>query len=184
MTQCNQSRFEFEAQFLRTVVADFEGGAITTDAGELLRRETDQRINLFGRLAACFTDFRTQDRCRHSVEQMLSQQIYGLALGYEDLNDHDQLRHDPLLTMLSGKREPATALAGKRALCRLELTPAIGAEQDRSRKVRYEAPAIDRLLMEMFLESRSEPPAEIIIDLDATDTPLHGRQEGRFFHGY
>jgi hypothetical protein len=115
---------------------------------------------------------------------MLSQRIYGLALGYEDLNDHDQLRHDPLLTMLSGKREPSTALASKSTLCRLERTPATGAERDRSRKVRYEAPAIDRLLVDLFLESKPEPPAEIIIDLDATDTPLHGQQEGRFFHGY
>jgi len=184
MTQCNQSSFEFEAHFSRTVVADFEGGAITTDAGALLLRETDHRIGLLERLAACFTDFRSQDRCHHSVEQMLSQRIYGLALGYEDLNDHDQLRHDPLLTMLSGKREPTTALASKSTLCRLERTPATGAEQDRSRKVRYEAPAIDRLLVDLFLESKATPPAEIIIDLDATDTPLHGQQEGRFFHGY
>ena len=184
MTQCNQSSFEFEAHFSRTVVADFEGGAITTDAGALLLRETDHRIGLLERLAACFTDFRSQDRCHHSVEQMLSQRIYGLALGYEDLNDHDQLRHDPLLTMLSGKREPSTALASKSTLCRLERTPATGAEQDRSRKVRYEAPAIDRLLVDLFLESQATPPAEIIIDLDATNTPLHGQQEGRFFHGY
>jgi hypothetical protein len=184
MTQCNQSSFEFEAHFSRTVVADFDGGAITTDAGALLLRETDHRICLLKRLTACFTDFRSQDRCRHSVEQMLSQRIYGLALGYEDLNDHDQLRRDPLLTMLSGKREPSTALASKSTLCRLERTPAIGAEQDRSRKVRYEAPAIDRLLVDLFLESRTTPPSEIIIDLDATDTRLHGRQEGRFFHGY
>jgi hypothetical protein len=184
MTQCNQSSFEFEAHFSRAVVADFDGGAITTDAGALLLRETNRRIGLIGRLASCFTDFRSQDRCHHTVEQMLSQRIYGLALGYEDLNDHDQLRHDPLLTMLSGKREPSTALASKSTLCRLERTPATGAEQDRSRKVRYEAPAIDRLLVDMFLESKSEPPAEIIIDLDATDTPLHGQQEGRFFHGY
>jgi hypothetical protein len=184
MTQCNQSSFEFEAHFSRAVVADFDGGAITTDAGALLLRETNRRIGLIGRLASCFTDFRSQDRCHHTVEQMLSQRIYGLALGYEDLNDHDQLRHDPLLTMLSGKREPSTALASKSTLCRLERTPATGAGQDRSRKVRYEAPAIDRLLVDMFLESKSEPPAEIIIDLDATDTPLHGQQEGRFFHGY
>lgn len=184
MTQCNQSSFEFEAHFSRAVVADFEGGAITTDAGALLLRETNRRIDLLGRLAACFTDFRSQDRCRHSVEQMLSQRIYGLALGYEDLNDHDQLRHDPLLAMLSGKREPSTALASKSTLCRLERTPASGAEQDRSRKVRYEAPAIDRLLVDLFLESKATPPEEIILDLDATDTPLHGRQEGRFFHGY
>lgn len=184
MTQCNQSSFEFEAHFSRTVVADFNGGAITTDAGALLLRETDVRIGLLGRLSACFTDFRSQDRCRHSVEQMLSQRIYGLALGYEDLNDHDQLRHDPLLTMLSGKRESSAALASKSTLCRLERTPATGAEQDRSRKVRYEAPAIDRLLVDLFLESKATPPTEIIIDLDATDTPLHGQQEGRFFHGY
>jgi len=165
-------------------VADFDGGAITTDAGVLLLRETDLRIGLLKRLAACFTDFRSQDRCRHSVEQMLSQRIYGLAPGYEDLNDHDQLRQDPLLTMLSGKREPSMALASKSTLCRLERTPAEGAEQDRSRKVRYEAPAIDHLLVDLFLESQANPPTEIIVDLDATDTPLHGRQEGRFFHGY
>lgn len=184
MTECSQTNFEFAAHFSRSVVADFDGGALTSDGGALLLRQTEHRIHLLPRLAACFTDFRSQERIEHGVEQMLAQRVYGLALGYEDLNDHDQLRRDPLMNLLAGKREPESALASKSTLCRLERTTATATPAERYKKIRYDNEAIDRLLVDLFLESQSDAPEKIIIDLDATDTPLHGRQEGRFFHGY
>jgi len=184
MTQCTQDSFQFEAHFSRSVVADFQGGALTSDAGGLLLRQADRRLGLLKRLTACFEDFRSPDRCQHTLEQMLAQRVYALALGYEDLNDHDQLRQDPLMGVLAGKREADQPLASKSTLCRLERTPAAGADQDRYRKIRYQPVAIDRLLVELFLESYAQPPEEIVLDLDVTDLPLHGRQEGRFFHGF
>jgi hypothetical protein len=165
-------------------VADFSGGALTSDAGALLLRQVDRRIGFVRRLAACFEDFRCPWLTRHGVEQMLAQRIYGLALGYEDLNDHDQLRTDPLMGVLAGKPESDRPLASKSTLCRLERTPALGAERDRYKKVRYEAAAIDALLLDVFMDTHSDAPRELVLDLDATDTPLHGRQEGRFFHGF
>lgn len=184
MTQCTQSSFEFEPHFRRAVVADFEGGALTTDAGALLLRQVDRRIGLLRRLAACFDDFRSPSLTQHSVEQMLAQRVYGLALGYEDLNDHDQLRHDPLIAVLAGKPEADQPLASKSTLCRLERTTAEGAARDRYKKVRYHAAAIDELLLDVFMDAHSDQPAQLVLDLDVTDTPLHGRQEGRFFHGF
>jgi hypothetical protein len=165
-------------------LADFDGGTLTSDGGGLLLRQTERRIHLLPRLAACFTDLRSQERIEHGVEQMLAQRVYGLALGYEDLNDHDQLRRDRLMGLLAGKREPESALASKSTLCRLERTTATATTAERYKKIRYDAGAIDRLLMALFLESHTAAPKQIAIDLDATDTPLHGRQEGRFFHGY
>jgi hypothetical protein len=147
-------------------------------------RQVDRRIKLLSRLASCFTDFRSPDRIDHNVEQMLAQRVYGLALGYEDLNDHDQLRHDPLMNVLSGKRELSTALASKSTLCRLESTPDSGAEQQRYKKVRYDPQAIDRLLVDLFVESKPTAPSQIVIDFDVTDMPLYGHQQGRFFHGF
>lgn len=184
MTQCSQSGFEFEAHLSRQVVASFDGGAMTSDAGALLLRSTDRRIGLLSRLASCFTDFRKQERVEHSVAEMVAQRVYALALGYSDLNDHDQLREDPLMGLLAGKREPEALLASKSTLCRLERTAQAGAGQDRYKKVRYDAGAIDRLLVDVYLESQAKAPERIVIDLDATDTPLHGKQEGRFFHGF
>jgi len=184
MTECSQSEFEFAGHFSRAVVADFEGGTLTSDGGALLLRQVDRRIGLLPRLAACFSDFRSQQRIEHGVEQMLAQRVYGLALGYEDLNDHDQLRHDPLMNVLSGKRELSAALASKSTLCRLESTPGSGAEQQRYKKVRYDQQAIDTLLVDLFVESKQTAPSQIILDLDVTDTPLHGHQQGRFFHGF
>lgn len=184
MTQCTQSRFGFEPHFRRAVVADFRGGTLTSDSGALLLRQVDRRLGLLRRLAACFDDFRSPWLTQHSVEQMLAQRIYGLALGYEDLNDHDRLRHDPLMSLLAGKREPDQLLASKSTLCRLERTTAEGAAQDRYKRVRYNAAAIDQLLLDVLLESQPEAPEQIVLDLDVTDTPLHGRQEGRFFHGF
>jgi hypothetical protein len=184
MTQCTQFSFEFEPHFRRAVVASFDGGVLTSDAGALLLRQVDRRIGFLRRLAACFTDFRSPWLTQHGVEQMLAQRVYGLALGYEDLNDHDQLRRDPLMGVLAGKSEPDQPLASKSTLCRLERTPAAGAERDRYKKIRYDAEAIDQLLLDVFMDAHPESPKQVVLDLDVTDTPLHGRQEGRFFHGF
>jgi hypothetical protein len=195
MTECTQSSFGFAALYRREVVAQFDGGDITTDAGGLLLREVDGRLSLTERLAACFTDYRRADRVEHAVRELVAQRIYGLALGYEDLNDHDQLRADPLLGVLIGKAEPqgidrrraqdqGKAGAGKSTLNRLELTPADANAKARYKKIAYTGEAMDRLLTDLFLEAHDRPPARVVLDLDATDDPIHGNQEGRFFHGY
>jgi hypothetical protein len=180
MTECNQETFAFTAHFSRRVEAGFTAGQVSTDGGALLLRETGRKIGLLGRLAGCFMDGRDVERIEHTVEQMLSQRIYGLALGYEDLNDHEQLRRDPLLGLLSGRRELDEPLAGKSTLNRLEL---IG-RSARYHKIGYSPEAIDRLLVDLFIESHTTPPKEIVLDLDATDIPLYGHQPERFFHGY
>jgi hypothetical protein len=182
MTECTQSQFEFTPHFSRSVVAGFDGGRITSDGGALLLRETEQRLNLLPRLSACFRDSRHPLYISHSVEELLGQRIYGLALGYEDLNDHDQLREDPLLGVLAGKREAGQELlAGKSTLNRLEL----GTEEaDRYKKISYRQEPIDDLLVQLFVEAHSEPPERVVLDLDVTDLALEGHQEGRFFHGY
>src|SRR5205823_3167928 len=157
MTECNQDSFEFEELFSRQVVARFDGGTISSDAGGLLLRETDRRIRLLKRLRDCFRDGRNPARVEHGLEQMLAQRIYALALGYEDLNDHEQLREDPLLAVLAGSTDMDQPLAGKSTLNRLEL----GADpkvEDRYKKVHYDAEALDRLLVNIFLEAHAEPP--------------------------
>jgi hypothetical protein len=181
MTECSQSKFEFEAHFSRRVAAAFDGGAMTSDAGALLLRQTDRRLNLLPRLAACFLDRRNPVLVTHALPEMLAQRVYGLALGYEDLNDHEQLRRDPLLHVLAGKAKMDEPLAGKSTLNRLEL--GVG-DADRYKKITYWKDAIDALLVDLFLESFATPPDEIVLDLDTTDVELHGKQEGRFFHGY
>jgi Transposase DDE domain group 1 len=182
MTQCNQETFEFEAHFSRAVVARFDGGTMTSDAGAVLLRQTDQRLNLLPRLAACFEDRRSPWLISHSVRELVSQRVYGLALGYQDLNDHDQLREDPLLAVLSGKRRVGEeALAGKSTLNRLELSTET---PSRYKKIQCRQEAIDALLTAVFLEAHSAPPERIVLDLDTTDLPLDGHQEGRFFHAY
>jgi Transposase DDE domain group 1 len=194
-TECNQSEFTFDALFSREVVGRFDGGQITSDGGGLLLREVERRTNILQRLADCFRDYRVADRIEHSVRELICQRVYALALGYEDLNDHDQLRADPLLAVLAGKRDPAgqdrkqerdrgKALAGKSTLNRWELTRAEATEQERYAQIVMDSAAIDRLLVEVFLEAYREAPEEIVLDLDATDDPLYGKQEGRFFHGY
>jgi len=180
MTECNQKVFSFAAHFSRRVEAGFTAGQVSSDGGALLLREVERRINLLGRLAGCFGDGRDQDLVEHKLSEMLSQRIYGLALGYEDLNDHEQLRSDPLLGLLSGKRKLDEPLAGKSTLNRLEL---IGRSK-RYHKISFAAEAIDRLLVDLLIESHAAPPAEIVLDLDATDIPLYGHQPERFFHGY
>ncbi len=182
-TECTQSNFEFARAWSRSVTARFDGGKITSHAGGLLLGEVDRRIGLLRRLSDCFLDGREQRRVRHSVREMLSQRVYGLALGYEDLNDHEQLREDPLLMLLAGSAEPENPLAGKSTLNRLELAGEAGV-RDRYKKVHYDGDAIDELLVNVFLEAHAEPPAEIVIDVDATDLPVHGHQEQRFFHGF
>lgn len=182
MTECIQSRLAFASEGKREVVAEFNGGTISSDGGALLLRETDQRINLLGRFSQCFLDGRNPALIEHRIEQMLAQRVYGLALGYEDLNDHEQLRHDPLLGVLAGKAEPGKeALAGKSTLNRMELgdgTP------NRYKKITFWRDAIDDLLVDVFLEAHSAAPEQVVLDIDTTDFAIHGEQEGRFYHGY
>jgi hypothetical protein len=180
MTECNQETFAFTVHFSRRVEAGFSAGQVSSDGGSLLLREVDRRINLLGRLASCFSDGRMPLLVKHQLPQMLAQRIYGLALGYEDLNDHEQLRSDPLLGLLSGKPNLDEPLAGKSTLNRLELTGRSG----RYHKIGYSPEAIDRLLVDLYIESHAAPPTEIVLDLDATDIPLYGHQPERFFHGY
>jgi hypothetical protein len=180
MTECNQETFTFTAHFSRRVEAEFTAGQVSTDGGALLLREVDRRINLLDRLASCFSDGRRPLLVKHQLAEMLSQRIYGLALGYEDLNDHQQLRSDPLLGLLAGKRELDEPLAGKSTLNRLELT----GRSSRYHKIGYSAESMDRLLVDLYIESHAAPPVEIVLDLDATDIPLYGHQPERFFHGY
>jgi Transposase DDE domain group 1 len=181
MTQCTQSHFEFKGHFSQQVVARFDGGTISSDGGSLLLRETDRRLNLLPRFAACFLDGRAQGRIEHSVLEMVSQRVYGLALGYEDVNDHEQLRKDPLFGVLTGREELDKPLAGKSTLNRLELGHG---RQDRYKKITFWKEGIDELLVSAFVESHEKPPEQIILDIDTTDLTLHGHQEGRFFHGY
>jgi hypothetical protein len=181
MTECIQSGFGFEACGKREIVARFDGGTISSDGGILLLRQADKRLNLLPRLAQCFLDGRNQDQIEHTVEEMLSQRIYGLALGYEDLNDHEQLRKDPLFGVLAGRTKLEIPLAGKSTLNRMELGTGIN---NRYKKITFWKDALDELMVKVFLESYEQAPEEIILDMDTTDLPLHGKQEGRFFHGY
>ena len=194
-TECNQQSFGFHALGRRDVVARFDGGHITSDGGGLLLRETEQITRIIRQFTACFTDYRDPDRIEHTVGELVAQRIYALALGYEDLNDHDDLRHDPLLAVLAGKRDPlghgrrrsedrGKALAGKSTLNRLELTPVRASAKSRYKKITLDRHAVPRLFTDIFLQSHKRPPQRIVLDLDATDDPIHGHQAGRFFHGY
>jgi len=195
-TQCTPTQLEFHSLGRREVVGKFDGGSITSDAGGLLLRETEMRTGILSRFAECFQDLRDPELIEHTVADLVAQRVYGLALGYEDLNDHDDLRRDPLLAVLVGKEDPegegrirqqdkGKAMAGKSTLNRLELTPAEPTAADlRYKKIVMKPEEIDRLLVDVFLESHAEPPEQIVLDVDATDDPLYGKQEGRFFHGY
>lgn len=195
MTECTQSCFPFAPHFSRDVVARFDGGQITTEAGALLLRPVEQRTGILRQFAACFRDYRRADLVEHSVSELVRQRIYGIALGYEDLNDHDQLRQDPLLALLSGKRDVqgehrrreqdrGKAGAGKSTLNRLELTPADAKPEARYKKIGMDEGAVDALLVDLYIQAQTRQPKRIVVDLDATDDPVHGEQEGRFFHGY
>ena len=185
--ECTPTLLEFEAVEGRAVVAGFDGGTITSNAGGLLLGEVDRKLNLIGRFAGCFRDRRDPRLVEHTLERLVGQRVFGLALGYEDLNDHDELRRDPVLAVLAGKLEPAlrsncAALAGKSTLNRLEHTPRRHAAK--YHKIDCDGARVDALLVELFLEAHERAPAEIVLDLDNTDIPLHGEQEGRFFHGH
>lgn len=184
-TECSADLFGFAPVERRAVMAGFDGGRMSSDAGALLLGATDRAIGLVERFAACFSDGRAPELVEHEVGTMVGQRIFGIALGYEDLIDHDQLRHDPTLAVLAGKlaarRKDCAPLAGKSTLNRLELG---GAAPTRYHRVAWDGAKIEALFVDLFLEAHQQPPKQIILDLDATDDPLHGHQEGRFFHGY
>lgn len=180
MTECNQEAFSFASHFSRRVETSFTAGQVSSDGGALLLRQADHKIGLLKRVASCFIDRRSPLFVRHQLSEMLSQRIYGLALGYEDLCDHEQLRHDPLMAVLAGRRELEEPLAGKSTLNRLEL---VGGSK-RYHKIDYVPEKIDALLCDLFMESHTTMPDQIVLDLDATDIPLYGHQPERFFHGY
>ena len=194
-TECTAEQLEFHGLGRRVVVGEFDGGKISSDSGGLLLREVEHRTHILKRLANCFSDQRAAEQIEHSLESLIKQRVMGLALGYEDLNDHDTLRQDPLLALLSDVVDPSgqdrrraqdkgCALAGKSTLNRLELTPLEADAISRYKKIVADPAAMDALLVELFVEAYDKPPQQIILDVDATDDPLHGHQEGRFFHGY
>jgi len=184
-TECSATQMEFASVEGRAVVAAFDGGTITSDAGALLLGSTDRAIGLVERFSGCFADQRRADLVEHDIATLVMQRVFGIALGYEDLVDHDQLRHDPVMAGLAGKlaatRSGCAPLAGKSTLNRLELS---SPEPSRYHKISHDADAIEALFVDLFLDAHRKPPAQITLDLDATDDPLHGHQEGRFFHGY
>lgn len=194
-TECRASKLEFESTNGRQVVASFTGNHVTSDSGLLLLRETAERIGLFDRLASCFTDHRDPERVEHTVAELLAQRIMGIACGYEDLNDHTTLRHDPLFALAAGKKDvqgrkrraakdEGKALASPATLNRLELTPKDASATSRYCKIVGDEAMLAELFVQIFLDMHPNPPSELVLDLDATDDPLHGKQEGRFFHGY
>jgi len=194
-TQCNSAYLDFPMVGSRQILADFDGGDISSDGGALLLRKTEELTGVIRQFASCFTDHRNPDLIEHTLEELLAQRVYGLALGYEDLNDHDDLRCDPLLAAVVGKRDPSgksrqrsrdrgKALAGKSTLNRLELSPVGADNESRYKKIVCNTHDVERLLVTLFLQAHATPPERIVLDLDATDDPIHGHQLGRFFHGY
>ena len=194
-TDCSTDRLDFLPAGRREIRALFDGGTITSDAGVLLLREVEAHSGILKGFAECFTDYRDPDLIEHTVEQLVAQRVYALALGYEDLNDHDELRLDPLLAAMVGKDDPTgqdrrreqdqgKALAGKSTLNRLELTPPGASTNSRYKKIAASMEKIEQLFVDSFVGAFDEPPEEIVLDFDATDDPLHGHQLGRFFHGY
>lgn len=194
-TECNPEQMEFHGLGRRRIVGRFDGGKISSDSGGVLLREVEQRTRILERLAGCFIDHRDPRRTEHSVLHLIKQRVMGLALGYEDLNDHEALRRDPLLALLCDvsdvngcerlrSRDQGAALAGKSTLNRLELTPKAGYAASRYRRIEADPAAMDTLLVDLFLDAHAKAPKRIVLDADATDDPLYGTQEGRFFHGY
>ena len=194
-TECNAEQLEFGGLGRRRVVGAFDGEELSSDGGALALRELEDRAGILKRLAGCFTDHRAAGRVEHDVETLVKQRVMGICLGYEDLNDHDELRRDRLMALLcecadvtgAGRRRAADRgrpLAGKSTLNRLELSVLEAAARHRYKKVVADTAAMDALLLELFVEAHETPPAEIVLDIDATDDPLHGNQEGRFFHGH
>jgi hypothetical protein len=195
MTECNAEQLEFQDLGKREVIGRFDGGHISSDAGVLLLREVELRTAIIAQMAKCFTDHRDPELIEHSVEELLAQRVIGLAAGYEDLNDHNRLRCDPLLALAAGKADPSgqnrrderdkgKALASSSTLNRLELTPEDADRGARYKKIVADIDQLDAVLLDVFFDAHDSPPETLWIDLDATDDPLHGAQEGRFFHGY
>ena len=184
-TECIPDMFGFAPVEGRAVVAAFDGGAITSDGGGLLLGVTDRALGLLDRFAACFRDSRRPELIEHEVRTLIGQRVFGIALGYEDLNDHDVLRHDPLMAVLAGKlearRSDCAPVAGKSTLNRLELSRDA---PTRYHKIAHDGQAIENLFVDLFVETAGGNRRQIVLDLDATDDPVHGEQEGRFFHGY
>jgi len=179
----------------REVIGRFDGGTISSDAGGVLLREVERRCGILKRLAGCFRDYRDPERIEHRVEELIKQRVYAIALGYEDLNDHDRLRHDVVMGVLCEKSDPrgrdrvrerdrGKAVAGKSTLNRLELTPEGANENSRYKKIVAQGEQIEEVMVDVCIESELQAPAEVVLDVDATDDPLYGKQEGRFFHGY
>jgi hypothetical protein len=186
---------EFQQLGRRRVIGRFDGGKISSDAGGVLLREVERRTQILKRLAGCFRDYRDEERIEHTVGSLIRQRVYGIALGYEDLNDHDSLRHDVVMGLLSEKQDPSgrdrvreqdqgKAIAGKSTLNRLELTPEDANKKSRYKKIVADGGRIDELMVTLFIESYPSAPSEVVLDVDATDDPLHGNQEGKYFHGY
>ncbi len=195
VAECITTDFEFQPLRRREVIGRFDGGTITSDAGALLLREIEAKTGLLQRFAECFNDYRDPELIEHTVEELIKQRVFGIALSYEDVNDHDELRHDPLLAVRVGKRDPTgehrvrqrdkgKALAGKSTLNRLERTPSGASVASRDKKIVAECSAIEPFFVDAFLDSYDEPPEEIILDFDPTDDQIHGNQLGRFFQGY
>lgn len=194
LTQCTPTRFDFQPLGSRDVVASFDGGRVTSDAGGLLLREVEAKFGFIAQFARCFSDHRDPECVTHTLEELLKQRVFGLCLGYEDLNDHDQLRYDPLLAVLVGKRDPlgadrpgrdrGKALAGKSTLNRLELTPVRANGRSRYKKIVAHLDEMQQFFVRAFVQQYVVPPTRIVLDVDATDFVLHGHQLGRFFHGY
>jgi hypothetical protein len=194
-TQCIQEQMEFQQLGRRQVIGRFDGGVISSDGGGMLLREVERRCGILRRVSGYFRDYRDPERIEHSVEELIKQRVYAIALGYEDLNDHDRLRHDVVMGVLCEKSDPSGSdrvrerdqgkgVAGKSTLNRLELTPAGANEHSRYKKIVAEPQKIEEVMVEVCIEAQSEVPAEVVLDVDATDDPLYGKQEGRFFHGY
>ncbi len=196
-TDCNREQLELQGfgEGRRRVVANFQGGTISSDGGVILLAETERRRGIIERFANCFVDHRDPEAIEHPVADLVAQRVYGLALGYEDLNDHDELRLDPLLATVVGKADPTgsarrcardrgKALAGKSTLNRLEGGVGTDPATDTYKRVGINEAAVQELLVQLLVEAFDDAPDEVVLDLDATDNPLHGQQEGRFFHGY
>ena len=195
VAECKGRTLKFQGLGRREVIARFDGGDITSDGGALLLREVERRTGIVEQFTDCFEDHRNPDLIEHTVRELVAQRVFGLALGYEDLNDHDDLRTDPLLAVAVGKSDPkganrvrerdrGKALAGKSTLNRLELTQADATANERYKKIVLDGDAVDQMLINAFIQANPQPLEEIEIDFDATDDPTHGQQEGRFFHGY
>ncbi len=194
-TDCIRQTLLFPELTAKAVTVNFEGGQVSSDGGGVLLARLDRSYGYLQRFAACFRDHRDPELIEHQLLEVLRQRTYAMALGYEDVNDHDRLRADPLLASLCGKEDPlgqdrerdqdkGKALAGKSTLNRLELTPADASAASRYKKIVGDPEALEEYFIDEWVRSLAKDAHEVILDLDRTDDPLYGEQEGRFFHGY